>query len=85
MKRIIEKPGDFEDYIHKYVVSLERVVVRAQSSHRCAAAIAMRIAYGYRPCPEGKDHVVDVATAAMRQADQVFSTPYLVDIIPWSA
>ncbi|KZV76662.1 cytochrome P450 [Peniophora sp. CONT] len=66
MKRIVEKPGDFEDYIHK-----------------CAAAIAMRIAYGYRPSTEGKDHIVDVASTAMRQADQVFTMPYLVDIIPW--
>ena len=44
----------------------------------------MRIAYGYHPTAEGEDHVVGIASAAMRQADEVFSTPFLVDIMPFS-
>jgi hypothetical protein len=47
--------------------------------------MATRVAYGYRPTGEGTDPIVEVMETAMRQADDVFTQVWPVDIMPWSA
>jgi hypothetical protein len=52
---------------------------------RCAGAIILKITYGYEPNRDDRDPVVDIVDQGMREMDDLLSSGWLVDIMPWRA
>ncbi|VDC05155.1 unnamed protein product [Peniophora sp. CBMAI 1063] len=50
---------------------------------KCAGSIILKVTYGYDVNASGSDPVVDVVNEGMRQMDDLLSSGWLVDLMPW--